>query len=909
MQHGKTSTIILALAAILLTMCPVTAQATTPETHTGTNWTRHTAFDGQVRKIMEGPGHVYIWVHQQLYSKPNSVSESNSIPHGTVLYINKESSPMTVRGLADDLPTAGLDARCVAYNPYREYLLVGYTNGVIDIVTDAGKVHTIRDFDGLRGGLSIKPVNISFDKETGDAWIATSNGFVRIDGRTFKATDCADWGKNVNSICRIGDRVVAIVDNTIYDAPVTADLQRLGNFSAHSGLAAEINGIMPLSANTFATLTDGKDICLAQLVASGDITLSPQVSDSGFSGQLITTDSSGAGSVATDGHINFNYYVNDEFENNFIPTRDGYLAMSKTHLYLLKYNPQSNKIESSRRKFNTDYVSSLARQAASYDFDNFWFYELRKGFYRAKATGSGDATEWTADATRLQWNGVTGMQSAQLAYSPRKGLLCLGVTSTHDRYTEQSPIPVLLSAYRDKTWHNYSPTYFMPDFCESDPEAKRQYVNRRNGNYPYPLRHPFNLIVDPLHPEYIFVGSMFSGAAALNLDNITGQIMHFSYPSDIYYTKFPGFKAIMPDANNICPALYPCGSDADGNIWLYFADTLDSSGNGAGVNTFYWSPDARKGAMDNQDVAQGGEWKELFFPYDPSVTLPGRRSIGLALRHPANRNKLVFYPKGTGHNIIIADHKGTLNDSSDDDVLVIRNFATSIGLLTNIGYVNVIAEDPVSGDVIIPVASNLVRFNPNSPVTNNTITAEVVSIANRDGSTTPVAQNQSIYAIAFDEFNRMWIGTSHNGVYGISADRSKVIAHYTTDNTPLLSNHINDICWNPDTQELFIATDGGVMSMNPYTPCSDSSQDSPTVEPTLVTPDYAGTIRLHGIYSGASIIVLDENGRQVASLNAPVSGRTVWDICDSDGNQVPAGVYTFHDLAGSMDDIPITVLR
>lgn len=909
MQRIKSSIITLALTAILMTLCPITSHASWTDTNTGTNWKRHTAFDGQVRKIMEGPRYVYIWAHQQLYSKANSIKEPNSTPHGAVLYIDKECDTLTVHGLADDFPTSGLDASCVSYNPYQGYLVMAYTNGVIDILTDTGQVHTIRDFDGSNGRLTIKPRNITFDKVTGDAWIATYNGFVRIDAKTFTATDSADWRRNVNSICRVGDHIVAIIDNMIYEAPITSDLHSLDNLTAHPGLATKIHGIMPMSADMFATLTEGKDICLAEISASGDVSISSQISDSGFSGQLITTDSSGNGPVVSGGYINFNYYINDEFENNFIPTRDGYLAFSKTHLYLLKYTPTLQKLEFLRRKFNTNLIPSLARQAASYDFENFWFYDLRRGFYREKADGFNNSTVWTENSPRLQWQGPVSMQAAQMAYSPTKGILCLGVTSTHNRYTEQSPIPILLSAFKDKAWHNYSPTYFTPVFCDSNQEAQKQFNNQRNGIYPYPLRHPFNLIIDPLHPEYVIIGSMFSGAVVMNLNNITGQIMHFSYPTDTYYTKYPGFEAIMPGNNKICPALYPCGTDADGNIWLYFTDTLDSSGNGPGVNMFYWTPDSRKEAMDRQDVAHGGEWKKLFFPYDPSITLPGRRSIGCTLRHPNNQSKLVFYPKGSVQNIIIADHKGSLNDSSDDEVYMIKHYATSTGLLTNNGYINTMVEDPVTGDVIVPVASNLVRFNPNSPVTNNTIEAEIVSITNRDGSTTPVAQNQTIYAISFDEYNRMWIGTSNNGVYGISADRKELIAHYTTDNSPLLSNCINDVCWNPDTQELFIATDGGIMSMNPYTPNTGNGQASPSVEPTLITPDYAGTVRLHNIPAGISIIVEDEKGHQVASLAAPVNSQTVWDTCDYDGNLVPAGIYTFHDLSGLMNDIKVTILR
>lgn len=891
---------------MLILLCPFRVSALAIDENTGSNWKRYTAFDGQVRKIMEGKRYVYIWAHQQLYSNGNGTRGCYSTPHGTVLYIDKNNPSKGVYALADDFATSGLDAKCVAYNPDKGVLVMAYTNGVVDIVRDGGEVHTVRDFDGLDGGMSINPLNISFDKVTGDIWIATSNGFVRIDGNKFTATDSADWGKSVNSICRVGDRVVAIVDNTIYEAPVSTDLQSLVNLKAHSGLASKIHGIMPMGDNVFATLTESKNLSLATISVQGDIKLSTQVSDSGFSGQLIAE-----GAYVTGNVINFNYILNDEYDNNFVLTRDGYLALSKTHLYLLKYNSGTKKIDVSKRKFNTDYVSSLARQAGSYDFENFWFYDLRKGFYCAQATGYDNSTAWTTDAERIQWQGPVAMQNAQLQYSSSKGMICMSRTSTMFSVSEISPIPMLLSGFRNDSWVNYSPIYTTPDFCATNSEAKKYFVNNRNNDYAYPIRHPNNFIVDSDNTDYVIAGSLYSGIVAMNLDNITGQIMHLTYEQDNNYTKYPGFKAVIPGNTKGCPALYVCGTDTEGNLWIFFPDTLDSSGLGYGINVYYWKYSDYQKALSSQDVSLGGSWGKIFFPYDSYIDTPGRLAYGLALRQTSNRNKLVFYPKSSpgNHFVIIVDHKGTFENSYDDEIVKVKHFSTSSGDLTNEGYINVMSEDPVSGDLYVAIANNIVRFNPNSSVINNAIEAEVLSTISADGSITPVAQYQTIHSIKFDEYNRMWIGTESAGVYGISADRKNLIAHYTTDNSPLLSNCINDICWNPDTQELFIATDGGIQSMNPYTPESCSDNSVPFVMPKSVTPDYTGTVRLSNLPAHASVIIENNRGEKIATLPMPVNRQIVWDTCREDGTLVPSGIYTFRDLTGSMSDIQISIIR
>ena len=53
--------------------------------------------------------------------------------------------------------------------------------------------------------------------------------------------------------------------------------------------------------------------------------------------------------------------------------------------------------------------------------------------------------------------------------------------------------------------------------------------------------------------------------------------------------------------------------------------------------------------------------------------------------------------------------------------------------------------------------------------------------------------NIDITAIAVDGGNRKWMGTSSNGVFLKSDDNNSQIAHFSTDNSPLISNNIIDI--------------------------------------------------------------------------------------------------------------------
>lgn len=66
--------------------------------------------------------------------------------------------------------------------------------------------------------------------------------------------------------------------------------------------------------------------------------------------------------------------------------------------------------------------------------------------------------------------------------------------------------------------------------------------------------------------------------------------------------------------------------------------------------------------------------------------------------------------------------------------------------------------------------------------------------------------------LAADSANRKWLGTDALGVYVISADNSRIEAHYTMDNSPLPSNTILSIAVHPTTNEVMIGSATGIVS-------------------------------------------------------------------------------------------------
>jgi ligand-binding sensor domain-containing protein len=73
-------------------------------------------------------------------------------------------------------------------------------------------------------------------------------------------------------------------------------------------------------------------------------------------------------------------------------------------------------------------------------------------------------------------------------------------------------------------------------------------------------------------------------------------------------------------------------------------------------------------------------------------------------------------------------------------------------------------------------------------------------------------ESESVTAIAIDGANRKWFGTVSSGAYLQSADGTKKILNFNTENSPLLSNNILSIAISDETGEVFFGTDKGIIS-------------------------------------------------------------------------------------------------
>ena len=149
-----------------------------------------------------------------------------------------------------------------------------------------------------------------------------------------------------------------------------------------------------------------------------------------------------------------------------------------------------------------------------------------------------------------------------------------------------------------------------------------------------------------------------------------------------------------------------------------------------------------------------------------------------------------------------------------------------------------------------------------------------------------------IYMIAIDGGGRKWFGTVNNGVFLISEDNMTQISHFTSENSPLLSNNVLSISINSLTGEVFFLTDKGLCSyVSDATEANEEmTKDNVWAYPNPVEPSYTGPITITGLSYDADVKILAANGALIAEGRSN-GGTFVWDGCDKQGRRVASGVY------------------
>lgn len=508
------------------------------------------------------------------------------------------------------------------------------------------------------------------------------------------------------------------------------------------------------------------------------------------------------------------------------------------------------------------------KPSASLDFVTFSMAEPSKGIKGVKLDGG----RWVAAYEAMRPDAPAAFISQSPVWNPNHGMLVAQHGVNRVFSANNVRVNMELSSLKDGSWTLCDPFYKA---------SGRNVLNAASG-----------LAVDPDNPDYVYLGSYFTGLARLNLADAS-DIIHLSNPADPDSGN-PGFQTVVPEQpwNEYCNFAAPA-FDSSGNLWTAY----DSSNGGDFEGLWVWLSEARK----NGDTKGLHHFKVKGYEGEMSHLL-------LPLRSAANRNLVLLAPGTYRGPMFIVDHKGTFSDSSDDVVTRVDGFYDSEGNI-DFSYFYCLDED-ADGTVWVGGTEGVFSFRPSQMAVDNGA-ARRPKISREDGTDFAdfLLSGVPVYSIAEDAAGRKWFATGGAGVVVTDASATLIVDRFTKDNSPLPSDDVFGIGLDRSDNSILLSTGEGIARFEPSASGADSGLSNVRVYPNPVRPDFYGMVVIEGLPAGALVKIVDAQGNIVKELRNRMGDRLEWDQTDMSGHRVPAGAYRVLSSTSASDPAAGSVAR
>lgn len=512
---------------------------------------------------------------------------------------------------------------------------------------------------------------------------------------------------------------------------------------------------------------------------------------------------------------------------------------------------------------------------ASADMREFWFATPLRGFYSRKYSDNNGSASWGNPTSPRRPNGPHPFLATDIILHPTRGFLVPNHGINNVFSSQAHPESLMLSALKDGGWSHF-------DLRERIPSQTEAFAS------------PNGIAIDPDDPDVVYFGSLLNGFFRMDLADPT-DVLHLSRP-DSRWDALPGFvkvHEVNPDWKSLSQISYPVIDNA-GNLWMVYNDYLAANP----AQLWVWSADARKNSTKPSSVRPMNH-----------ITLRGTHmgpgSQVLPLRHAANANIVVFHDGHAGSSIVVLNHQGTLNTTTDDNVYTIKlsSLLDSEGQLINASYSRALFEDPETGLVWVGTDSGVISFSPTGALTGNPQIRQF-KIARNDGTGLAdyLLSGVLVHDIMADQRNRKWISTGGAGLVLVSPDGTEVITSCTTSNSDIPSDVVYKAVYSPEIQTMLVATDAGLAEYRPYNVGDGTDFEHARAYPNPVRPDYLGYVTIDGLADNAIVKIADSQGRMVRELGFAANGLVRWDVCDMQHRRVGSGVYFVLASTGPDDE-------
>jgi hypothetical protein len=383
--------------------------------------------------------------------------------------------------------------------------------------------------------------------------------------------------------------------------------------------------------------------------------------------------------------------------------------------------------------------------------------------------------------------------------------------------------------------------------------------------------------INPFNSDQVFISSFFSGILEVNED----------IPTVLYNETNSGLDFITYGAGVIDIRVGTTAFDDNGLLWT--------------ITSLTESPLKSFNPVSGQWVT-----------YDlTSVIAKPDDNVGF--------HEVVFEPS-SGTKFIASFSKGVIGFNENGGNPQLKNISEEDANLPT-KSVRALAVDN-RNQLWIGTHSGLrVLYNTSNFFTDDNVTTEEIIIL-EDGIAKELLADQFVSDIKVDGSNNKWIATIGSGIFYLSSDGQKTIFHFTTSNSPLPSNNVNDISIDASSGTVYIATDRGLVSFLSGGSGPNEDLQSAYAYPNPVRPGFdivEQKVKIKDISENINIKITDIEGNLVAEAqsrtnqrysgyNLEIDGGTAfWNGRNLANNIVASGVYLV--MLSDLDTFETRVLK
>ena len=165
---------------------------------------------------------------------------------------------------------------------------------------------------------------------------------------------------------------------------------------------------------------------------------------------------------------------------------------------------------------------------------------------------------------------------------------------------------------------------------------------------------------------------------------------------------------------------------------------------------------------------------------------------------------------------------------------------------------------------------------------------------------------QSIPDIEVDGSNNKWVATATSGVFYFSANGQETILRFTADNSPLPSDNVQDIAIDDLNGTVYFATTDGLVAYNGTSTAPRDDLEDVYAFPNPVRPGFFGDVTIDGLTAKANVKITDITGNLVFETTSE-GGSVLWDTTAFGKYKVASGVYMV--LVSTDDAIETKVIK